>query len=124
MQKNDVLTPLLFKCSTSSTKFNPSPFREFKNIVTFNGLQQSISISIIPTIIDLIERNPFAINDKVIFFVNGRYYFLLYTDKEGIASCQNLQTGQKTIFHILKIVHVCLVLDAPEKITHQQLSFF
>lgn len=124
MQKNDVLTPLLFKCSNSSTKFNPSPFREFKNIVNFNGLHLKISVSILPIIIDLIERNPSEPNDKIIFFVNHRYYYLLYTDKDKIATCQNLENGQKTIFHILKIVHVCLVLDVPEKKSNKQLSLF
>lgn len=124
MRKNDVLTPLFFKCSTSSTNKNPSPFREFKNIVNFNGLQLKISVSILPVIIDLIPRDPFTPKELITFFVNDRYYYLLHTDKDKIATCQNLQTGQKTIFHILKIVHVCLVLDVPEKKSNKQLSLF
>lgn len=124
MLKNDVLTPLFFKCSSSSTKLNASPFREFKNIKNFNDVNLKISVSILPIVLDLIPRNPEAPHHKEVFFVNDRYYYLLYTDKDNVATCQNLQTGQKTIFHILKIVHVCLVLDAPEKNSILQLSLF
>lgn len=124
MLKNDVPTSSLHKRSISSAFFNTSPFRFFKNILSHNGVQLKISVSILPSIIDSIERNPYELDYKVTFFVNNRYYHILYTDNDGIATCQNIQTGQQTIFHVLKIVHLCLVLDPPEKIQTQQLSFF
>lgn len=107
--------------STLYNKNNVSHFREFKNIVAFNGKLLKVSVSVVPAIIDLLERTPLV---QCVFFTNNRYYFLLYTDSDKIATCQNVVTGQQTIFHIMKIVHICLVLDAPSPAVYNQLSLF